>query len=69
MSSKSGAETAVAGWAETYSGSELVREDGNSGDIFSKNVPALSRTSEASPGPLPQELGITPSAPRWNDHR
>ncbi len=32
--------------------SELVREDGRSGDAFSESLAAPSRTSEASPGPL-----------------
>ncbi|QHF07490.1 hypothetical protein B1F69_11235 [Pseudomonas syringae] len=32
--------------------SELVREGGTSGATFSLNLTSLSRTSEASPGPL-----------------
>ncbi|RXT59775.1 hypothetical protein B1F74_27380 [Pseudomonas syringae] len=35
----------------------LVREGGISDDVFSAIIPALSRTSEASPGSLPRPPG------------
>ncbi|WP_216594905.1 hypothetical protein, partial [Pseudomonas syringae] len=41
----------------------IVREGFSSDDAFSVNIQALSRTSEASPGPLPRPAGRNLKAP------